>query len=136
MIWFKLVSGLKINLYKVGEVTSFEELAGILGCEIDTFTKVPRSPSRGKKFVCSNLGKGPGDCCETPGWMENKVLVHRGENHFAEGNLQSYPKLLGCKFLLLMNEALPAKQRWRYEVEKDHLWRRVIAEKYKEANKW
>lgn len=42
LIWFDVVSGMKINLhisklYKVGKVTSFEELASILGCEIDTF---------------------------------------------------------------------------------------------------
>lgn len=43
LIWFELVSRLRINLhkyelYKVGEVAGYEELASILGCEIDTFS--------------------------------------------------------------------------------------------------
>lgn len=39
--WFELVSGLRkleqSKLYKVGIVDGFEELAAILGCEVDRF---------------------------------------------------------------------------------------------------
>lgn len=42
---------------------------------------------------------------------------------------------LGCKRLLGMSEAVMAKWLWRYGTEKDHLLRKLIAEKYEEGNK-
>lgn len=64
--------------------------------------------------------------------------VQRGEKiHWVKWGRLLLPKEkggLGCERLLKMNEALLAKWLWSYDIERDHLWRQVIVEKYGEGN--
>ena len=61
--------------------------------------------------------------------------VEKKKIHWVRWDGLSLPKSLGdlgCKRLKAMNEALLGKWLWRFGVERDHLWRMVIAEKYGE----
>ncbi|RVW80668.1 Transposon TX1 uncharacterized 149 kDa protein [Vitis vinifera] len=102
------VRGLKVNLEKselipVGMVTDIEDLALELGC------KVGGLPSR---YLGLPLGAP----------FKSEVVE--------SGLLGKEERWFGGKNLALMNKALLGKWNWRFAIEREVLWKKVISHKY------
>nr|XP_023874649.1 uncharacterized protein LOC111987174 [Quercus suber] len=109
LIWFEVVSGLKINFGKselvpVGAVHNIELLLIVLGCKQGTLPM---------KYLGLPLGAKVKDKT-----IWNPIL-EKMERRLAE-----------WKRLYLSKEALLGKWLWRFGIEKDAFWRQVIEVKY------
>lgn len=185
LLMFEAVSSLKVNLQKskmmgVGDVESFNHLAGILECRVVslpvTYLGLPLGGNQRKadlwdpvvekiqhrlalwkgrylskggkvtliKSALANLPVYSLSLFKAPASILKKLEDFRkdflsgAENGERRFHLVSWKRVckpleaggLGIRDLKIMNRALLAKWLWRFRVETEALWRKVIAAKY------
>uniref|UniRef100_A0A2N9GCH1 Reverse transcriptase domain-containing protein n=1 Tax=Fagus sylvatica TaxID=28930 RepID=A0A2N9GCH1_FAGSY len=159
LTWFEAFSGLKINLGKsemvpVGDVPNLADLAAILGCHCASLPMKYLGLPLGAKFKETTIWNLIIEKMEhrLAGWKRlylSKGVANRleklqrdflwsGLGSKFKYHLVSWPKIcepvssggLAIRNLRRFNQALLGKWLWRYGLERDALWRRVVEAKY------
>ncbi|XP_030923333.1 uncharacterized protein LOC115950243 [Quercus lobata] len=150
LIWFEVVSGLKINLGKselvpIGMVHNLDLLLNLLGCKQGTLPMKYLGLPMGAKCKDKLIWNPILEKIERrlAGW---KCLIEKLQRDFLWGGIGDESKFhlvkwstvctpiasggLGIRKVRLFNEALLGKWLWRFGMERDALWRQMIAVKY------
>uniref|UniRef100_A0A2N9I916 Reverse transcriptase domain-containing protein n=1 Tax=Fagus sylvatica TaxID=28930 RepID=A0A2N9I916_FAGSY len=134
LLWFEAISGLRANLGKselvqVSEVPFLEELADIMGCKTSTLPMKYLGLPLGAKFKSKDIWNPIVEKIGAPiGGMETDLSFKRRPGYFDKEPYSNGG--LAIKNLRQFNETLLGKWLWRFGVERDALWRRVVMEKY------
>ncbi|WMV44892.1 hypothetical protein MTR67_038277 [Solanum verrucosum] len=143
----------KSKIYQVNEVPDLEELAGIMGCSIDTFLTKYLGLPLGAKF------KDAGIWNEVIEKMERRLATWKmqylsmgGRRSFLwKGSYEGHkfhlvkwenvimPKQhggLGIRDLKKHNKSLLTKWWWRYGQEPTSIWKEVVNAKYGRQDRW
>uniref|UniRef100_A0A2N9EFL4 Reverse transcriptase domain-containing protein n=1 Tax=Fagus sylvatica TaxID=28930 RepID=A0A2N9EFL4_FAGSY len=151
LIWFEATSGLQINLGKselvpVGVVPCIEELADILGCKTSKLPIKYLGLPLGAKFKAKDIWNPIIEKMERRLAADVAHQIKKIQRNFLWGTSEEVAKFhlvnwnmvcspyshggLAIKNLRRFNEALLGKWLWRFGVERDALWRKVIIAKY------
>ncbi|RVW66266.1 LINE-1 retrotransposable element ORF2 protein [Vitis vinifera] len=141
LAWFEAASGLRINLAKselipIGEIDNIEEMAVELGCRIGSFSVKYLGLPLGARHKALSTWDGVEERIRRrlARW-KRQYLSKGGRITLIKSTLASIPMYQMSIFRMpkrmgLLNKALLGKWIWRFSVEKDVLWKKVIGVKH------
>ncbi|XP_026378094.1 uncharacterized protein LOC113272482 [Papaver somniferum] len=133
---FELISDFRVNFKKnavvhVGETQNARACTDLFGCSCVSFPVNYLGIPLGSKSKASCLPKSVEKEMERIIiWGGSKTVKKKGWVGWDKVNASKHNGGVGIKKLSIMNKKLHAKWIWRYDNEKDVLWRKVVKQKF------